>query len=135
MKEVEYLVGIYHFLDPKIDGLGKSYYLLYLFDEKGFLDHQTAKEAYREFCGNETLSDNARHIGPFESVEQLDKYSFLLCEKLNAAKISLLSVEEYNGLLEKATELQGLMNDLLDKGNVIQNIDRKKKGFFAQFFN
>jgi hypothetical protein len=65
----------------------------------------------------------------------LDQYAFALCEELNAAKISLLSVEEYNTLLETTHMSSDFHRDLVEKGNVMENIERKKKGFLTKFFS
>lgn len=138
MKEVEYIVGIYNNFNPFPEipeDLG--YYFLYLLDQKGLLDFEDAKSAYIEKF--KTDSDHPAFkkglIGPFESIESVNQYSFLLCEKLNAAKVSLLSVAEYNLLLESSPNSLELHRDLLEKGNVIENIERKeKKGFLSKLF-
>ena len=138
MTEVEYIVGIYNNFNPFPEipeDLG--YYFLYLLDQKGLLDFEDAKAAYIEKY-NSTADHPAfkkNLIGPFESIEALNQYSFLLCEKLNGEKVSLLSVADYNSLLESSPNSLDLHRDLLEKGNVIENIERKeKKGFFSKIF-
>lgn len=139
MKEVDYIVGIYNQFNPfpeNPDELG--YYFLYLLDQKGVLDLEEAKNVYKEKynLSEDTLAFKKGLIGPFESLDSINQFSFSLCEKLNAEKISLLSVSEYNSLLEAAPSSLELHQDLITKGNVITNIERKKKGgFLSKIFN
>jgi hypothetical protein len=139
MKEVEYIVGIYNQFNPfpeNPDDLG--FYFLYLLDQKGVLDLEEAKLSYKEKYQLTEDSPALKKglIGPFESIDAINQYSFSLCEKLNAEKISLLSVVDYNSLLEAAPSSLELHQDLVSKGNVITNIERKKKGgFLSKIFN
>lgn len=138
MKEIEYIVGVYNFFNPfPEEGQESYYYLLYLLDEKGILEREVAEKLFSErFNSEEVRGLKTPHhtIGPFASLETLNQYSFALCEELNAAKISLLSVLEYNTLLEQSQQAVDFHRDLLEKGNVMENIERKKKGFLNRFF-
>jgi len=138
MKEIDYIVGIYHhfILNPS-EQFEPNYYLLYLLDEKGMLEIEGAKDLFKEkFVLDSSLIQKVPNnvIGPFISMETLNQYAFALCEELNAAQINLLSVKEYNALLENHQTAQDFHKDLLEKGNVIENIERKKKGFLSRFF-
>jgi hypothetical protein len=139
MKEIEYILGIYNFYNPfPEDGQDSYYYLLYLLDEKGILEREAALTIFNERFTSEDLvglktPDNS--IGPFISLEKVNQYAFALCEELNAAKISLLSVQEYNSLLENSQVASDFHHDLLTKGNVMENIERKQKGFLSRFFS
>jgi hypothetical protein len=138
MKEVDYIVGIYNQFNPfPEDSSYQGYYLLYLLDQKGFLSTEEAIKIYNEKF---KLLDDSKafkkgYIGPFESLETINQFAFLLCENLNAQKVSLLSVPEYNTILESTEQAFDFHRDLLEKGNVLENIDHKKKGFFKRLFN
>ena len=142
MKDIEYIIGVYHYLNfqPELTA-EPAYYLLYLLDDKGLLDQESAVKLYKEKFSSEILTPefeqdfNSKKIGPFESIERLNQYAFRLCEELNAARISLYSVQEYNALLESAQAATDFHRDLVEKGNVIENIDRRKKGIFSRFFS
>lgn len=138
MKEIEYIVGIYNFFNPfPEDGQDFHYYLLYLLDEKGILEREVAVKIFKErFISEEVagLKTPGNTVGPFVSLEKLNQYAFSLCEELNAEKISLLSVQEYNLLLEQGQLASDFHRDLLEKGNVMENIERKQKGFLSRFF-
>jgi len=138
MKEIEYIVGVYNFYNPyPEDGQDSYYYLLYLLDEKGILEKEAAEKLFTDrFIVEEVKGLKTPHntVGPFVSLESLNQYSFALCEELNAAKISLMSVPEYNSLLDQSQQASDFHRDLLEKGNVMENIERKKKGFLNRFF-
>ena len=139
MKDIEYIVGIYNFINanPEIHS-ESAYYFLYLMDEKGLMDKASAIKLYNDHFKNgteELLGDDGKMIGPFLSTDHLNQFAFQLCEELNAAKVSLLSVQDYNNLLENTQSASDFHRDLLLKGNVIENIERKGKGFFSRIFN
>ena len=138
MKEIEYIVGIYNFTNPQPDLGGEAaYYLLYLLDEKGMLEFDRALKLFNERFDEigKTAEPIANAIGPFLSLDKVNQYAFSLCEELNAAKVSLLSVEEYNTLFESTQLASDFHRDLLEKGSVMENIERKKKGFLGRFFS
>ena len=137
MKDTEYIVGLYNYLNafPEVQN-DSAYYLLYLLDEKGLLDKATGNKLYDNYFKTELTSSNIHPnmIGPFDSLTTLNQFAFKLCEELNAAKVSLFSVQDYNGLLENSQTASDFYRDLLEKGNVMENIERKKKGFLSRFF-
>ena len=142
MKDVEYIVAVYNSINANpVLGTPQVFYMLYLLDEKGMLELETAMKIYQESYRPEISMDeglvdfNKSKIGPFESLEKINQFAFQLCEVLNASKVSLLSVTEYNNLLENAQNATDFHRDLLEKGNVMENIDRKKKGFLSRIFN
>jgi hypothetical protein len=129
----DYLIGIYQYFNPfPEDEKGSAYYLLYLMDQRGVLE---TGEAMKIFQANYPASlTKSKWLGPFDSVDNLNQFAFLLCEKLDAQKISLLSVQEYNGLMEQTLQASDFYRDLLEKGSVIENIDKKDKSFFKKLF-
>ena len=137
MKDTEYIIGVYNFMNasPEVHS-DSAFYFLYLLDEKGLLDKSAASKLYNERFKSELSSADIQQnmIGPFDSVSALNQFAFGLCEELNAEKVSILSVEEYNGLLESSQVASDFHRDLLLTGNVMENIERKKKGFLSRFF-
>lgn len=140
MNDTEYIVGIYNYINcsPELSA-DSAYYLLYLLDEKGLLDRASALKLYEErfkssLASSDEQTNGLKMIGPFESTDQLSQFAFQLCEELNAEKVSLLSVQDYNTLLENSHSASDFYRDLLQKGNVMENIERKKKGFLSRFF-
>jgi hypothetical protein len=131
--KIDYLVGVYSFFNPfPEDETGSAYYLLHLLDQRGVLEKNDAKKLFTETYPHFELK--SKFLGPFESIDTLNQFSFMLCEKLDAQKISLLSVQEYNSLLEQTQQASDFHRDLLEKGNVLENIDKKEKGFLKKLF-
>lgn len=139
MKELESIVGIYNFFNPQpLEQSESHFYLLYLLDENGAIELDEAKTLFNERFKSELIQighKNSKLIGPFSTIENLEQFAFAICEFYNAAKINLLSVDEYNNLLENHQEAHSFHQDILVKGNVITNIERKKKGILSRFFN
>jgi hypothetical protein len=137
MNQVEYIVGIYNYFDPSPTGGNLAYYFLYLLDQKGILDFELAKNAYKEKyqMTEDQLALENDMIGPFESSDSMNQFAFFLCEKLDASKINLFSVAEYNALLESTASSLEFERELRLKGNQIENIERKKKGLLSKFFS
>lgn len=131
--KIEYLIGVYQYFNPNPEEeRGAAYYLLYLLDQRGVLEKEDAKRLFQET--NPSYDLKSKWLGPFDSIDNINQFAFLLCEKLDAQKISLLSVQEYNGLLEQTLQASDFHRDLLEKGNVLENIDKKEKSFFKKLF-
>lgn len=130
---VDYLIGVYQYFNPfPEDEVGSAYYILYLLDQKGILEKDEARLIFQENYKEVELK--SKWLGPFESLDTLNQFSFYLCEKLDAQKISLLSVQEYNALLEQTLQSSDFHRDLLIKGNILENIDKKEKNIFKRLF-
>lgn len=136
MKDIEYLVSIYT-NEIITEDNQETFYILYLLDDKGPYDINKAWKLYLdEFSAikDATLTDGM--IGPFASFEKLNQYAFTLCERLNAARISLVSVSEYNTMLESTQNTADFKRNLFEEGNVLENVERKNKksGFLSRLF-
>lgn len=129
----DYLIGVYQYFDPfPEEERGAAFYLLYLLDQKGLLEKNEAIKFFKERYPAD--DHQSKWIGPFPSLDVLNQFAFFLCEKLDAQKISLVSVQDYNSLLEQTVQATDFHRDLLLKGNVLENIDKKEKGFFKKLF-
>lgn len=133
----ETIVGIYHFFQPRNhEGTLPQYYLLHVMDHRGMLDREVVNRVYKEKFQRE-MDREQDIVGPFESLDELNMYAYELASVINAPKVSLLSVSDYNLLLENAMDLNGLIYDLKNKGNILENIEKdqgKKSGFFSKIF-
>lgn len=133
----ETIVGIYHFFQPRAhEGTPPQYYLLHVLDHRGILDREIVIRVYKEKFQRD-LDRDQDIVGPFESLDELNMFAYELANEINAPKVSLLSVGDYNLLLENAMDLNNLIYDLKNKGNILENIERdqvKKSGFFSKIF-
>lgn len=133
----ETIVGIYHFFQPRPqDGSLPQYYLLHILDHRGFIDRELIARLLKEkFDKVVDLSNDL--VGPFESLDELSIFAYDLASAIDSPKVSLLSVTDYNLLLENATDLNNFIYDLKNKGNILENIEKnqsKKAGFFSKIF-
>lgn len=138
MSQIDQIIGIFNQFNPLLeDSRANGFYFLYLLDQKGFLSLENAQKLYNERFKNGDVPNvfNLGYIGPFENLDSLNRYAFQLCEELNAEKVSLISVHEYNTFLENNQQALDFHQDLLEKGNIMENIEHKKKGFFSRLFN
>ncbi len=133
----ETIVGIYHFFHPRShENALPQYYLLHILDHRGFLDRELSVRVYAEKFNRE-LDRDQEIVGPFESLEELSSFSYDLASAVDSPKVSLLSVNDYNLLLENATDMSSFIFDLKNKGNILENIEKsqqKKIGFFSKIF-
>jgi len=141
MLEENSIIGIYgHYSDQDMatqkKELGSSYYLIYLFDQNGIIDTNSSKRIYRDLFKRSTEEKQTK-IGPFENTTELSQYAFELCDRMNAGKICLHSVQDYNSLMTEISTVDEWKKALLEKGNCIQNPDKNKgqKGFFSRMFS
>ncbi len=138
MKEFEYVLGIYHHFKPfALNPEPASFYFLYFFDQHGFLDLKEAQELYLTHFKEEGAEKalECSYIGPFENLDKLNQYAFRLCEELDAKKINLISAMEFNNFLESSNSASQLSAEILDKGNVLENLDKKKPSLFKRLFH
>lgn len=126
MSNNESIVMIY---DYKEGGEVKpsAYYLLYVFDEAGLLDSEPMINVYEELIQKQPEGEGMP-FGPFESLNFLNQFAFKVCEKNNEAMVSLLSVNDYNQVMEQATSGSNLFQEFVERGNRIENLDHKSKG-------
>lgn len=128
----EGVVGIYQNQSYSVEE-GSFYYLTHLFDEKGHLDYDQIVQLYNDQYTHPC--HGRKSIGPFESLEELNKFSFKLCEEFDFSFISLISSGEYNAVLESVVDADELLAKLVQSGNILENIDRGKKSIFKKLFH
>ena len=111
----------------------QAYYIVGFFSEGGELKRDRLHKSYEEMF--HSTSDN-EYIGPFQSLDDIRKYCFALCDYLNAQNSQILSVEEYNVMIENVTNRSEFAKQILLFGDSLLNPSHKKrKHFFQDFFH
>lgn len=128
----EGVVGVYHYKTASVEE-GGLYYLSTLFCDSGVLEKNHIQELFEHEYSTKIHPGEA--VGPFDGLDDLNRFAFRVCEEFDFSFISLHSVEQYNSSLQEVSDSAELIEKLLSEGNIIQNIERKKKGFFNKFFN
>ena len=90
-----------------------------------------AKELYQKVLGRPTRPSANALVGPFTETEELDRYTFHLCQHLNLKEIGLLSLEKYNLIIEEVHNTTEFQKSLLCHCDTIENPDYKKKGLLS----
>lgn len=126
MTDNDSIVMIYNYIEGGQSN-PSAYYLLHAFDEAGVIDIEPMIDVYEEFIQKQP-DVSKMPLGPFESLNFLNQFAFKVCEKNDGGVVSLLSVNDYNAIMEEATTGTTLFEDFVAKGNRIENLDHSSKG-------
>ena len=105
------------------------------FNESGLIDETTLEEEYLAVMNHEPSLLDEGTIGPFSNLETIQKFSFNLCQKLGNKGASLVSLDDYNELLNASFKVEDFKSRLEEKGNLIHNPEAGKSGIFNKIFN
>lgn len=130
------LIAIYRFKNPTNDhNYSKgSYYLLHVLTNEGAIK----SEQLEKFCYEYNVENPSDEIGlgPFESVDEITKFCFYICDELKLPYIGLHSMDEFNSIIEESSKVSDLMDSLHSDGNLIENISvTQKKSFLQKVFD
>lgn len=127
------LVVIYgpYVSNPEISG----HEVISIFNDKGLVDESTLEDFYKEIINKDPTVLESGHIGYFSEMEDIQKFSFRICQRFGLESVSLVSVEDYNEALVDSFKADDLLMNLQNKGNIIPNPDAGKSGFFSKIFN
>ena len=142
MFEKDAVICIYHYLSAEsVEGEGNSsgregyyYYFLYAFDQSGLISPDVLLETYFEKFQSEINA--GEYIGPFNNLDELNQYAFVLMEKLDAGSVYSISVQEYNAVIEESENVMELLENLIKHANGLKNIEKtnRSKGLFGKIF-
>lgn len=111
------------------------YYIIHFVHVHGLVDPETLWSTYEEVFGKKH-SSYPQYIGPFDSMEALTKFCFRICDETGEPQVNILTLEEFNQLIEGSATLGLLRERLPTIGNIIANPDAdSKKGLFGKLFN
>lgn len=71
---------------------------------KGNIEHEAVWDLYDELFPHRKQRE--KHIGPFESVEEIEMLMIALCDKLQFKRAALCSAIEYNMIIEDLNTLE-----------------------------
>jgi hypothetical protein len=113
-----------------------KYFALHIFSNEGNIDIELIIKAYESEVNTWNEHALEGRIGPFESLESLQKFSFNLCQRLNAKKIILLSKDSYNEAVENCSNVDQLCDEFNKLGDVLENVaSDSPKGIFERIFH
>ena len=119
----------------KTGGRNDGQQVMASFNESGLIDETTLEEEYLNVMNHEPSVLDEGTIGPFSNLETIQKFSFNLCQKLGNKGTSLVSLDDYNDLLNASFKVEDFKNRLEEKGNFISNPEAGKSGILNKIFN
>lgn len=96
-----------------------------------------AKKLYEDLMGVGSIEqqDNIT-IGPFQNIEEVRRYGYLLCQQLGSSMVKLFSIDDFNECFKLSTskdELHRRLNNIADN---LDNLDvQKSKNFFNKILS
>jgi hypothetical protein len=127
---MEKLIAIYKHRTQLSDvsDLEGGFYLINILSSTGPLKRDFIEKIYSEFF---VARSKTKDIGPFDSLEELSKFCFKICDELKLPFITLHSLEEFNTVVEESSNLTELLSGLKNGGNLLENVSvSQKKSFF-----
>ena len=96
-----------------------------------------ARNLYKNLMGVTSLGVNGGDIiGPFQNIEELRRFSYLLCQEIECHQVKLFSVDELNEMLKVSTSKTDLLNLINDRADSLENLDlSKSKSFFNKILS
>ncbi len=112
-----------------------GFYLSALFSGQGPVDDQCVKKVFLSLKNAEPAMLESGKIGFFASLEEVQKFCFILGQELNCAQMNILNNDEYAHILDFSRNTQELKEALLSAGSVMKNPETSsRKGFFGRIF-
>lgn len=127
------LLAVYSQFLEKEDGVSKIH-LLHIFDEFGAVDKSLLETTYFQLF-SQKVSPNKMMFGPFNDMDDFNKFIYALLQKGDYKKSIVLSVNDVNTALDGTDTCQIFKNKTFENANITVNDDKKEKsGFFNRFF-
>jgi|GEM_PF-2013379 len=127
------LTAVYgpYYMGKRADG----YEIIAIFNNSGLCQETHLEDIFENQFSKvpKVLHDGG--IGPFEGLEDIQKYCFSLCQKYGDEGVSLVSLDSYNKVITDAFTGEELLNELALKGNYIKNPEAGKSGFLSGIFS
>ena len=113
-----------------------SYYAFQIFSEAAPIEKEQVLKSYESTVDIIRGEENLNMVGPFKAIDNLQRFSFDLCQRLNAKKIALLNINAYNEAVEKSAKISELWENLQAGADLLENTQVDQgKGFFNRIFH
>ncbi len=127
---------IYQYLD-KSEGIpiGKLFFWikgLWQQDVGQFVE--PAEDLYQKLMGVSPIDfGDDQTIGPFQNIEELKRFAYLLCQDLNLSMVKLISVDEFNQACCSFSKKSEILAHIDEVGDTLENLDvAKNQNFFSK---
>ena len=111
------------------------YYLIHFIHAHGSVEADLGWGIYEELFGRKN-SNYPQYLGPFDGLDDITKFCFRICDEAAEPQVNILSLQEFNQVIEASATIDVLKERLPTLGNIISNPDADaKKGLFGKLFN
>lgn len=92
---------------------------------------------YQELMGVKSIKkEGSQVVGPFQSIEELRRYSYLFCQKTGCQRVFLLAVDEFNEVLKFCSTREEVVQKLKVSSDKLENLDlQQSKSFFDRILS
>lgn len=135
MFKLESTIAIYKYLmQNELGPLGEpAYYIIEFFDGDGPIEEDHFREVYEDLYPNR--ENKTAYCGPFESLDELNKFAFQLCQDARMARACILSTDDFNKSVEEADTVEYLLEKLQAAGEVMVNPEvEESSGLLGRLF-
>ncbi len=73
------------------------------------------------------------YLSGFFDEDELTKFAYDLSDRFKQGKVCLISPECFNKCFEASNKVSDLLGAFIENGQLLENPDHNKKGFFSQF--
>lgn len=109
--------------------------IMAIFNQEGLVEENILEEEFLQLFNHEPQEIGEGTIAAFDSLEDIQKFGFNICQKLRNSGVSLVSLDDYNSLVSESHKIEDLKEKLEERGNFLKNPDVEKAGFFNKIFN
>ena len=81
---------------------------------------------YESLMGVKALGQTEELIGPFQNVEEVRRFAYLLCQRENFDEVFLLPMDDFNDSVKYCTSLEDLITRIHQKSDRLENLDVSK---------
>ncbi len=120
----DFIVGIYNYYEEHITGK-TGYYIIHLFGNSDALELAPVDDVLSETLLKDIDTTYEGVIGPFTNLSEMNQFVFAMCEISSADWVGMISVKEYNQVLDSTNTLEDYKTALVANVNVMENINKK----------
>ena len=89
---------------------------------------------YQELGVKSIKKEGSQVARPFQSIEELRRYSYLFCQKVECQRVFLLAVDEFNEVLKFCSTREEVVQKLKVSSDKLENLDlQQSKSFLIEF--
>ena len=115
--------------------IDENYAVIHAFCDLGNIEKCLIDKVYESYSSPKSKQSCPLFPYTFATLDDLNRFSFDLCQEIESSKIVVVSVEEYNQAIENIVSFEEILVLLSSCGEVIENLDKSGgKNIWNRFF-